>query len=56
MEFKYVMKTEWNDLRTDAGFDYIYVPFHQKEKVSNSFEAVATFKHGILFKAIPKKE
>ncbi|MBK7936566.1 MAG: hypothetical protein IPJ82_05540 [Lewinellaceae bacterium] len=56
VEFKDVMKTEWSDLRTDAGYDYIYVPFHQKEKVSNSFEVVGTFKHGILFKAIPKKE
>lgn len=56
VEFKDIMKTQWTDLQTLKGFDYVYVPFHLKDRIPNSFEVAGTFKHGILFKSIPGKE
>jgi hypothetical protein len=54
--FKNRMQTKWSDLHSVAEYDYVYASFENKDKIPTSFEAVATFKHGVLYKARGKVE
>lgn len=45
------METKWSDLQSVEAFDYVYASFEHQNKVPASFEAVATFKHGVLYRS-----
>jgi hypothetical protein len=54
--FKDKMKTQWSDLKSVTEYDYVYASFEHKDKIPGSFEAVATFRHGVVYKARGKVE
>lgn len=49
--FKDKMKTKWSDLQSVADYDYVYASFEHQNKVPGTFEVVASFKHGVLYRA-----
>jgi hypothetical protein len=49
-EFKDVMITSWTDLSVDGHYDYLFVPFHLRDKVWQGYEPIKEFKHGVMYK------